>query len=470
MKWKILATYITIGTINFSCTKFVQVPPPPNLLSSSLVFSDSTDANSATLGLYVLMAGSPSGEFQIFNGDLDVFCGLSSDELISNTGIPDEGAAYMNALFSQNNTILGFWQNTYQIIYQANDIINSLPSSTGVSNTAKSQFIGEALFVRSFCYFNLINLFGEVPLVTTTNYRTNAVLPKKAISQVMNQIIADLNEAQNLLSISYPGTSGKVRANKYTAIALLSKAYLYNQNWDSAYYFANQVITSGVYSLETDLNNVFLTGSNEAIFQMPSNLQGLETTEGYNFVPTSNSIIPNYTINSPLLSAFETGDQRRVNWIDSNQANSLQYYFPYKYKLGYDGNYPPSEEYMIFRLGEQYLIRAESETMGAGGGTGSAISDINIIRQRAGLGGILASGQQQIMSAIVHERQVEMFCEWGNRWFDLKRCNLVDSVMGGVNGVCTLKGGTWSNYDTLYPVPNYEIQTNPFLTQNQGYN
>jgi hypothetical protein len=169
------------------------------------------------------------------------------------------------------------------------------------------------------------------------------------------------------------------------------------------------------------------------------------------------------------LNAFEGQDQRRVSWLDSNLVNGMVFYYPYKYKLGYDGNSTPQEDYMIFRLAEQYLIRAEAQAEGAGAGLSGAISDLNVIRTRAGLGSSTAVGQNGILTAIQHERQVEFFCEWGNRWYDLKRTGSVDGVMGGSSGVCLEKGGTWMSSAQVFPIYIGEIQTNPFLIQNPGY-
>jgi hypothetical protein len=116
---------------------------------------------------------------------------------------------------------------------------------------------------------------------------------------------------------------------------------------------------------------------------------------------------------------------------------------------------------MFLRLGEQYLIRAEAEAH-LNDNT-NAIKDLNIIRNRAGLANYAgATDQTSVLTAIMHERQVELFCEWGNRWFDLKRTGTIDAVLGAE------KPG-WQPYIALYPVPLTEIQSNPFLIQNPGY-
>jgi len=398
------------------------------------------------------------------NGAVTLYTGLSSDELVSSTANQSLGQIYVNAVLPSNPDMSQYWQPMYTgIIYDTNACIAGISASKTLSISVKNQLTGEAEVIRALAYFNMVNLFGGVPLVVNTNYNANAILPKTSTDQVYTQIVADLTDAVSKLLTTYP-SSGRVRPNKYTAEALLSRVYLYNQQWAKAETTATDIINSGIYSLETDLNNVFLAGSNEAIWQMLPNTAGYETTEGYTFVPTTTGVIPNYLISNYLLDAFETGDQRKIKWLNSDTVNNTPYYYPYKYKLGQDNNTTPVENYMMFRLGEQYLIRAEAR---AELKESNAVNDLNIIRNRAGLPNYSgATDENSLLAAILHERQIELFCEWGNRWYDLKRTGTVNAVMSVVTPT---KGGNWNPNDQLYPVPINEIQANPFLVQNPGY-
>ena len=116
---------------------------------------------------------------------------------------------------------------------------------------------------------------------------------------------------------------------------------------------------------------------------------------------------------------------------------------------------------MILRLGEQYLIRAEARAQQ--GNVSGAWQDLNTIRMRADLG---PSAQPDILAAIGHERQIELFTEMGQRWLDLKRTGQVNAVM---EVATPLKGGSWNSYQQLYPVAQGDIQDDPQLTQNVGY-
>ncbi len=178
------------------------------------------------------------------------------------------------------------------------------------------------------------------------------------------------------------------------------------------------------------------------------------------------------SISPQLLNAFEPTDKRRINWIDSIVTGGVSYYFPYKYQ---SYNTTTITEYtMVFRLAEQYLIRAEAEANL--GDMTDAADDLNIIRARAGLPPssqlTSSSNLQQADSAILHERQTELFTEWGHRWFDLNRTGAVTIVMGSPGNVYQYKNNgmeTWNSDWQLYPLSNYEITNDKNLSQNPGY-
>lgn len=126
------------------------------------------------------------------------------------------------------------------------------------------------------------------------------------------------------------------------------------------------------------------------------------------------------------------------------------------------GGSPAGEYHIVFRLAEQYLIRAEARIQ-LGKITG-AIQDLNKIRARAGLPPLSTSmTRDNAVAALEQERRIELFAEFGHRWLDLKRTNKVDQVIGA------LKPSTWQPTAALWPVPQVQRRANPFLTQNKGY-
>lgn len=117
---------------------------------------------------------------------------------------------------------------------------------------------------------------------------------------------------------------------------------------------------------------------------------------------------------------------------------------------------------MVMRLAEQYLIRAEARIQQ--GKLDDGRNDLDAIRHRAGLPNLSTSlTQPALLLAVEQERKVELFAEWGHRWFDLKRTKRADAVLGPI------KGANWQSTDTLYPIPSDAIRTNANLTQNEGY-
>jgi hypothetical protein len=189
-------------------------------------------------------------------------------------------------------------------------------------------------------------------------------------------------------------------------------------------------------------------------------LPGFNTNEGALFILTAAPSI--YALSNNLINSFEPNDARKTNWVDSLVSAATIYYFPFKYKISSASAI--TEYSMVLRLAEQYLIRAEARTQQ--NNILGAQTDLNIIRARAGLIPDTDSTQSALLTAIYHERQVEFFTEWGQRWLDLKRTSRADSVMSTIT---PLKGGTWNTNWQLYPIPLFEIQNDPQLKQNPNY-
>lgn len=456
----LLLVFITAG-----CKKFIEVPLPGTEIFPEDVYSSDQTATAAVTAIYGNMIhsnGFASGNTR----SLTFLCALSADELENYSSVLVPREFYGNAINSNNAAIEGaFWDPAYQHIYEANAVLEGLGKSVGVSRTTREQLQGEALFIRAFCHFYLANSFGDVPYLDSTDYQINITKSRSARAIVYQRLITDLQMAQGRLDSNYVSIE-RVRPNKWAATALLARAYLYTGNWAAAEKEATTILNQkNIYALDS-LDRVFLKNSKEAIWQlMPNNIDGFNTWEGQNFILNaapatgeSNSTI----LSNHLLDAFETGDKRRTIWVDSvtiNGGNDF-YYFPYKYKVQHGTEL--AEYSMVLRLAEIYLLRAEARAQ-QGNITG-AKADLNAIRHRAGLPNAAANTNKELIDAIMHERQVELFTEWGHRWFDLKRSGKIDAILS------TAKGAAWQDTDALYPIPQNERALNPNLTQNPGYN
>lgn len=438
-----------------SCKKFATVDPPDNLIISNTAFTSDASATATVIGIYSEMMNSTQ---QFSAGYTTLFAGMSADELYYYTpGTNDE--IVTNQISPSNQTIASaFWQRAYKYIYTANLCMEGLSKSSSLSPSVKNTLLGEAKFIRAFCYFHLVNLYGGVPLITTSDYRVNATLPRSPVPDVYNLIKQDLIDAQNLLTAAYLSTD-RIRPNRWTATALLARVYLYNEDWTNAENQASSIINSGMYSLPTNLNQVFVRTSPETIWQLQTVNPSNNTWEGNLILPASTSATPTYLFTTSLLNDFEPGDQRRSAWVASRIFQSQTLYYPYKYKVQTGST--QNEYYIVFRLAEQYLIRGEARAKQ--NNISGALTDLNVIRSRASLSSSTASDQSSLLSAIEHERRIEFLAEWGHRWFDLKRTNRADVVLGA------LKPATWQPTDKLWPLPLSELNLNPALTQNAGY-
>lgn len=454
MKKKLIKIFLGVALLAFadSCKKFVDVGQPKNQLLSSEVFADSTNANSALAGIYY---SAITTTLSLNSGGLTLYPGLSADELVPTGNNSTVVQFYKNNILTDSSPDNALWIAGFNFIYSANAIIEGVAKSNGLSAGAKQRLTAEARFVRAYEYFCLLNLYGPVPLVSSTDYKTNALLPRASTDQLYAQIISDLQFAEANLGVN---TGANDRPNALTASAILAKVYLYQNKNVLASAEASKVINSGNFSLETDPNNVFLTGSAETIWQLdlPFNKY---TWVGQAFVPTSSHAVPRYILNPILLSSFEPGDLRRSDWVKTNISGTKSYNYPYKYKNNVLAQ-SATEGYVLMRLAEIYLIRAESELNS--GDLTDAAADLNMIRARAGLPNTEAADAASLFTALENERQHELFCEEGNRWFDLKRWNLANTILG-------VEKSSWTATSQLYPVPVSQIKADPNLTQNPGY-
>lgn len=451
---------LIICCCSLGCNTILNVDNPTDKIVGDDLFNDSESAESAVLGIYSTISGSSN----IFTGAITQYPAIYCDEATFTGQALSTLEFYQGALSSTNSFIeTSFWGNGYRLIYQINTCLEKLNNSKVLPLTTKNHLSGECKFLRAFIYFHMIQLFGEVPLITGTDYRANENMPRTRISSIKDFIEADILSAKDLLSDAYP-TNKKVRANKWAAAALLARYYLYQQNWRRAEEEASAIINTGRYSL-TDPNNVFLANSTEAIFQILPILPGYNTMEGNTFVPAE-AARPSYALTASLISAFEANDKRWTSWVKSKEVNGVTYYYPFKYKkkIDFSTNFSLTEYNMIFRFSEILLIRAESRVFMDL--LPDAIADLDAIRQRAGLPLISVThpgiSSIELAEKIQDERRIELFMECGHRWFDLKRTGKAYSTL------LTIKPN-WKVENGLWPIPQAQIALNPNLDQNPGY-
>ncbi|WP_170302635.1 RagB/SusD family nutrient uptake outer membrane protein [Chitinophaga oryziterrae] len=466
---------ILILTTFTNCKKFVELDAPKTLLVTKNVFASDETAIAQLTGIYSQMSDREFMPYRL------PFCtGIGGDELINHSALFTN--AYENSLQAVDAVTNAIWTAGYNYIYEANAIYEGCAASTTLSPAVKKQLMAEALFIRAFWHFYLVNLYGDVPLATTTDYLVNSTLARSAKDLVYQQIITDLKNAQAGLNENYVGsnsiatTTDRVRPNKMTATALLARVYLFNKNYSDAEAQATVVINSKPNYDLVDVTKVFLKNSNETIWALmkPTPANSINTWEGNYFILTSapkTSFQNSAEITPTLLSAFDDGDKRKINWIgkftDMGVTPNVDYYYPFKYKVLTSASV--SEYSLVFRVAEQYLIRAEARVQL--GNLAGGINDTDAIRNRAGIALIKdinpGIGKTDLLNVILKERQKELFTEWGHRWIDLKRTGNIDAAM---NAIAASKGTVWNSNQQLWPIPQKEILNDKNLAQNPGYN
>lgn len=453
-----------------SCKNIIDIPAPTNTIVTEQAFMDDFNANGAIAGIYSRLARKQEPT-SFGNGWVTYYLGASSDELVPFLMDAEQRAFYTNNLTDRVSALTIPFNQSYAIIYQCNSALEQIEKSSGLTPAAKARFKGEALFVRSFCYYYLVGIWGDVPFVTTTEWSENIAVAKSNKDQILRQLSSDLKEATNLLPSDYSLYKGeRIRATKWASLALLSKVAAELGVWSDVEFATSEVLSSNLFQLSVDLNDVFLINSSESILQLynqrevsPFNL----VTEAAFFTPFNRTSPPRYYIGNDILSSISSTDKRRAAWLDSTVYLGNVYYYSKKYKGGpaqLDPSAPSKEYYMLLRLAELYLLRAESFLKQ--GQLEKALIDLNTIRNRAGIGPVETQSPVEIANWILEESKREFFIEWGKRWFDLRRTGAIDSVMAKSTAE---KGGNWATFRRYFPIGQQELLTNPLLEQTSGY-
>lgn len=447
-----------------ACEKLIDIPAPITETSSTLVYSSPKLALAALSGA---MSSTFNSQAVVFNltsitalaaDELTYPASVNFNEIINNTYTPlsnEAGTSNINSL----------WADLYAGIYRFNSVIEGVQASTALSDSLKTHITANAQFMRAFCYFYLVNLYRDVPLILQTNVNETALAPKDSASVVYAQIIKDLTEAKAVLPADFSSLSGeRTVVTRWAAGALLARVYLYRGQWALAEQEATNVIESGagLFSVlpQASIADVTVKTNLEAILQFGSYLNA---TSGYTYFGASFvSTYTQYSLQDTLRKSFEVDDLRGTQWVRTFEYFGTTTYQPYKYKVATNANgVGRMEAPTPLRLAEQYLIRAEARLRLQRGVEGR--EDMNVVRTRAGLGASTSTDDNVIALEIERENQHEFFCEYGHRWFDLRRTGRINTVLGALKS-------TWTPRAAWFPLPQAAINANPNLIQNQDYN
>ncbi len=377
---------------------------------------------------------------------------------------------------STAGSLRGMWQHWYKSIGRATAAID-YTESFGLSNESyKNRLIGEARFLRALNYFYLVRGWGAIPI------QEQDLTERVSVDEVYLYIESDLLFAiENLPEKSEYADSDLGRATKGAAKALLSKIYLYQEEWQNAYNYANEVIESPEYELEENYSELWHASSEngkESVFefqargesiahgvQQYSQTQGARGTSGWGWgfnVPSED-----------LVNAFnQEGDVIRRDatvvfagetmWDGREVSPNVEnpYYNEKAYSSANAGAGDTDKNIRYLRLGEVYLIRAEAAN--ELGNIPDAIADLNTIRNRVNLDDTQSTTQAEVRQAIWNERRLELAFEH-DRWFDLVRTGQAASVMQRL-GLPFITG-----QHELFPIPEEQLIETPDMGQNPGW-
>lgn len=498
-----------------SCKKDFVTRYPEGQVNEGNFYKTTSDFQEALVGAYAPLRDAANVSFYLEE--------MRSDNTHYDYNSKDRGGSQSEQLAdfldnSANPTILAVWQADFSGIQRADIVLDKLAESvpSDMVDSVKNQIIGEAKALRAHYYFELVRLFGPVPLyLHQVTDAKNAIVNRSPVDSVYTQIIADLNDAISKLSppTSFPQSG---RATKGMASIELGYVYMTLHQYDKATPLLQSVTQMG-YSLLPKYGDVFDPGNKnnqESIFevQYKTGTDNQQSQFLYDFIPvtphTQNILGVDYNNtaggwNIPtddLLNSYENGDTRldaSIGVVQGSLDNNAdfqpdkvisilspdtlengklykrfvkkQFHLPLKTPLIYntDDNWP------VYRYSDALLLLAES--LNEQGQGASALPFVNQVRARAGLAALSVTDQTQLRAAIAHERRIELAFE-NKRWFDLVRTGQAISVMStyGVKMKQQFSYLLPQSYNVtenklIYAVPSREVQVNPGLGQNPGY-
>jgi tetratricopeptide (TPR) repeat protein len=508
-----LLSCILISTIiiTASCKKDFLVLYPEGQINEGNFYKTTADFQQAVVGAYVPLRDIASYAFYMEE--------MRSDNTEYDYNSKDRGGAgyeqFADFLDDATNPVLAnVWQAAYKGIQRTNVVLDRITniSSTIITDADKKQIIGEAKALRAHYYFELVRLFGGVPLyLHEVKDNSSSFINRSSVDEVYNQIITDYSDALSLLAppAKFPQSGVVTKGMVATELGLV---YLTRKDYAKATPLLQSLTQMG-YGLLPNYADVFKLAnknSKESIFevQYKAGTDGQSSSFIYKFIPvtpnTTNILGVNYNntsggFNVPtpdIVAAYEKGDVRldasiavakgkfnsNVDFIADSVVSVLNpstqgsvskmfirkfYNKPYGLQNNTDDNWP------LYRYADVLLMLAES--LNEQGKSAEALPYLNQVRSRAGLTPATSSDQATLRNIILHERRVELAFE-NHRWFDLLRTGQAISVMNAFGILQKMKYAyilpaayNITNERLIYAIPFRETQVNTALTQNTGY-
>lgn len=497
---------LTLLTVS-SCKKFLD-DKPKTTLSTGNAYNTASDIENALAGCYNTFYGT-----DYYQWEYVMVSDVRSDNAYPGGGNEETFFQYdRSTLAPSNHHNYVNWSALYNGIARCNTLLNKIGDVTDAALTEerRSQVIGEASFLRAFHYYQLVKLYGGVPLELLSNSADPKVIrkPRATEKEVYDQIVADLESALAKLPDSYGGSAAinKVRATKGAANAMLAKAWAQrsDRDYNKVLQYCNAVIASPAgYALMANYADLFDGNhylNSESILEIPfeegnwsASSWGIELylapEDGWQkYCVPSKDLVAAYDAagdverkNANIVFWTTDGNGDPISWSDENwnPCGDHATAIPFNYKQKHAGGWASGDDYYLIRLADIILLKAEAQN--ELGNWSEAVSTITPIRLRAGIGALSSvHSQAEMKLALLNERRLELAFE-GQRWDDLVRNGVATNVMQALNEYTyTCDGGVLGSpvkmdYSRVtqnrwvLPIPQLEMDANSNLVQNPGY-
>lgn len=477
---RLIAWYLlpaSLVTLAGGCNDTLTLEPEDEVEEGSAIV-DATSARAAQAGMYdALQSNSYYGEGFLSFGD------LTADDVIHTGTFTDYALADREDLRADNGNLAAIWNQIYEAIATNNQVLARVPAIADLEDDEKNQILGEAHFLRALNYHNLVTSWGDVPLVLEppASVEEAAQAARSPVTQVYAQILADLAEAEQLMTVDDQTRKGSLGA----VFAVRSRVLLYTQDWEGAEDAAETVVGME-YELAARYGDLFTAEGQdtpEDIFRVAFTAQEFTNLPYYYLsglvggrreISPAVSLLTAFGVNADpgydpdTLQTIDDDGNQLFTPVDLRAAWSISYDSRGR---RYGSKYPEAEgaeDLHIIRFAEVLLNKAEAEAQQSK--LTEAIDSYNLVRVRAGLaphvlgvtdldpglGVNLLDSQEEVLAEIYDERRLELAME-GFRWPDLVRLGLAPSVLA------------IPAFRILFPLPQRELDVAPNLTQNPGY-
>ncbi|SEJ40397.1 Starch-binding associating with outer membrane [Dyadobacter sp. SG02] len=462
-----------------ACEGFLK-EDPQDRIAQDRFYQTAEDATAAVNSVYSNLGSTSSGPEGIYHSTTWIAAGLASDEMINK----QEGAIANDQLatFSwnaENGSVSTLWRIHYKTITLANIAIERIPP-INMDETLKSRLVNEAKFLRALAYFNLVRMFGNVPLLIKEDEPLNPEVSD--VNAIYTQIISDLQAAE---ALPLDGEIQEGRATSGAAKALLAKVYLTRKDFQNASAKALEVIQSNKYALWENFADAFKhpnRNGKEALFsvsfgdgggsisfwefgqfnvrllppELSKEIAGIRNTQGWQ------------AATKDLYDSFSEQDERKkVTFLtefvnDKGTTIKLKDIYIQKY---WDRTAEPyagdsQQDFPVIRYSDVLLTYAEAQA--EIGNTAVANQYVNLVRKRANLAEVNLAGGTALKEEILDQRRKEFVAE-GHRWYDLVRTGTLEAKVQKAKSI------TVKPIYELFPLPQRERDVNQKLPQNPGY-